>query len=164
MLEQFKNHAPLKYTHTKEVVSIVEKLLAGMEVSEQEKSVITLVAYYHNIGWMTFSKEFCAYEGKYTDPEFALMRTYPAEGAKILKKNNFAKDVIEGVELHANNFEQDLPLAARIVRFARDFRKVLELKDKFPTIKDALADMRFMAEQRKAYDPYLCDVAEKVYK
>jgi len=161
LLKTLEAHTPLKYNHTMEVISITEKIVSVMDVSEEERNTIMQVATYHNIGWLEFSKEFCAYEGQYTDDEFSLMRSYPERGAQKLKDNGYNKDIVKSVKLHANNYDSTLPIAARVVRYARDFRKVLSLTEKFPTIHDALQDMKNMSE--KAYDPYVVEMAEQAF-
>ncbi|MDA1675498.1 HD domain-containing phosphohydrolase [Bacillus cereus group sp. TH152-1LC] len=136
-----KEHSPLKAAHTESVVEIVKKVLKEMNVTSSEKEVVILVAQSHNFGWTKFRKEFCEKTTKYTDREFQLMTIYPQLGAMALSENGHPSEVIEGVRLHASSFDESLPLSARIVRFARDFRKVLEFK----TIGDALIEFEGLA-------------------
>lgn len=146
LTELLKQHSPLKAAHTEGVVEIVKTVVNEMNVTSSEKEVAILVAQSHNFGWTKFRKEFCEKTTKYTDEEFQLMKNYPHLGAIALKENGHSSEVIEGVRLHANNFDESLPLSARIVRFARDFRKVLEFK----SLEDALIEFEGLAG--KVYD------------
>jgi len=157
MLQALSNHSPLKGQHTVEVMALTNQLLNVLNASENVKTIIRETAELHNIGWITFTAEFCEFTGRYSDEQFQLMRTYPEAGAEYLKAKGVSTDVIEAVRYHAHNYDPNLPLAAKVIRFTRDFRKVLEMKDRFPTMKDALQDMQNMSG--KAYDPAICEAA-----
>lgn len=149
-------HAPLKYSHTVSVVEIAEKIMGQMDLTNEVKEVVLETARLHNLGWNMFSAEFCAYEGKYTDEQFALMRTYPQVGAEMLQAKGYSAEIVEGVLHHADNFSEQQPLASRIVRLARDFRKCLE---KYASLEEALSDVQGFAG--KGYDPMVVNALAK---
>ncbi len=100
-------------------------------------------------------------KGNIQTMNLALCVVIQNEVLKKLQDNGYNKDIVKSVKLHANNYDSTLPIAARVVRYARDFRKVLSLTEKFPTIHDALQDMKKMSG--KAYDPYVVEMAEQAF-
>jgi hypothetical protein len=159
ILSTLKAGSSLKYGHTKEMQRLFDILSPYLDFTEKEISTTVRAIIGSNVAFAT--KEFAEianYEGGYNDMQFKLMKTYPSVSAAFLENKNFSKDVIQAVQQHSDDYSPKQTKPAQVVRFIRDFRKVLSMKDKFPTMKLALKDM-----ERSCYSPKIVKAAKKAF-
>ncbi|MCA9670575.1 MAG: response regulator [Myxococcales bacterium] len=115
-----------------ERVSIYSKLIAeGMNLDAKMVDRVVLSAQVHDIGKIGIPTEKLNKAEKLTEEEFALLRTHPEKGKRILEPIPFLRDLVPGVYCHHERWDgngypqglagEDIPLLGRIIAVADSF-------------------------------------------
>ena len=72
------------YAHSLNVALITRAIGSWLKMDRQGLNVLTLAAYFHDIGKLQVPEEVLNKTGKLTDEEFALIRSHPQKSRKIL--------------------------------------------------------------------------------
>ena len=169
--------------HIKNTGNLVRVLVDVMAQDERYKGIITqeyadmvaAAARLHDIGKIAIPDRILQKEGKLTDEEFAIMKTHPEEGAKILKgtlkdleNDTYCEIAYDMALYHHEKYDgngyptgirgEEIPLSARIMAVA-DVYDALRSKRHYKEGFTKEKSMAIMRESRGShFDPVIDDI------
>lgn len=169
--------------HIKNTGNLVRVLVDVMAQDERYKGIITqeyadmvaAAARLHDIGKIAIPDRILQKEGKLTDEEFAIMKTHPEEGAKILKStlkdlenDTYCEIAYDMALYHHEKYDgngyptgirgEEIPLSARIMAVA-DVYDALRSKRHYKEGFTKEKSMAIMRESRGShFDPVIDDI------
>jgi len=99
-LARLKTADDYTYMHSVAVCALMIALARQLKLDEQQTREAGLAGLLHDLGKALMPKEVLNKPGKLTDEEFAIMKTHPAEGHKLLLGGSGVSEVIKDVCLH----------------------------------------------------------------
>ena len=99
-LARLKTADDYTYMHSVAVCALMIALARQLGLSEQETRQAGMAGLLHDLGKAMMPPEVLNKPGKLTDEEFAIMKTHPAEGHKLLLEGNGVSDIMKDVCLH----------------------------------------------------------------
>lgn len=144
-------------------------------VTEEYAQMVTEAANLHDIGKISIPDEVLQKPGKLTDEEFAIMKTHPTEGARIIRETlaqlenkDYVKLAYDMAYYHHEKFAgggypcnlkgEEIPLSARIMAICDVYdalRSKRHYKDGFP-VEKAVSIIR--ESKGTHFDPDIADV------
>ena len=100
MLASMKNLEDPVYSHSLNVGLIARSMGKWLQFSKNDLNVLTLAGLLHDIGKTQIPDEILNKPGKYTDEEFATMKTHPLLGKKILNNKGFDSRILAATLQH----------------------------------------------------------------
>lgn len=133
--------------HSERVAYYARLIAEGMGLSADEVDTVVLSAQVHDIGKIGIPTEKLNKPGRLTDEEFALLKTHPEKGKRILEPIPFLRKLVPGAYCHHEAFDgngypqrlkgEEIPLLGRIIAVAdawdamtsdRAYRKALSFE------------------------------------
>ena len=99
-LARLKNKNDYTYMHSVAVCALMVSLAKQLGLNESQIRQAGLAGLLHDIGKMMIPEEILNKPGKLTDAEFALVKSHPSEGHKMLEEGNGVSDAALDVCLH----------------------------------------------------------------
>jgi len=131
--------------HSQRVAQYALKLAQAMNLSDLECKEIFYAGLVHDVGKIAVPEHIINKEGKLTDEEFAIIKSHPSRGEKILLQIEDMPYLAVGAKYHHERYDgfgypsrakgEDIPLMARIIAVAdsydamtsqRSYRKTLD--------------------------------------
>lgn len=100
MLANMRNLEDPIYSHSLNVGLIARCIGKWLHLSKSDLNVLTLAGLLHDIGKTQIPEEILNKPGKYTDEEFATMKTHPLLGKKILNGKGFDSRILAATLQH----------------------------------------------------------------
>jgi HD-GYP domain-containing protein (c-di-GMP phosphodiesterase class II) len=122
-----------KYTrgHSERVARISVAIGKRMEMDEAELETLRISALLHDVGKIAIDDSILKKPAALTDEEYAIMKTHPQRGYKIMSQIPAMKDFLPGMYMHHEMVngqgypqgltDKDIPLQAKIVSVADTF-------------------------------------------
>ena len=149
-------------------------VLIGKELgfTDEECENLKKVALLHDIGKIGIPDRVLNKPGKLTDEEYAIMKSHPVRGAKILKDFTIVEHAIEGALYHHEKYDgtgypqglagEDIPLYGRIIGVADAFDAMTENR-----VYRKKLDFSYVMNELKRcsgtqFDPKLVDIMFKL--
>jgi len=114
--------------HSERVAAMTEALGLALGLNEEQLDNCRYAGLLHDIGKIGIPEDILNKPSSLTDGEFALMRSHPVMGARILEPITFLKDVASAIRSHHENWdgtgypdglkEKEIPLIGRLIRIA----------------------------------------------
>ena len=99
-LARLKNVDEYTYMHSVAVCGLMIALARQLNMSEEQVREAGLAGLLHDIGKIAISNQILNKPGKLTDTEFAVMKTHPERGLRILHKSDSVSPAVLDVCLH----------------------------------------------------------------
>jgi hypothetical protein len=116
---------PYTEAHTSRIRDVALGLAAALKVGEDVRRSVMLGSILHDVGKIGISDSILLKPGPLTDEEWAIMRTHPEIGERMLKSVDFLAPALPVVRHHHERWDgkgypdglagDDIPLGARIV-------------------------------------------------
>ena len=100
MVHNMRQYDDITFAHSLNVGLICNVFAGWLGLSESEIRLATECGIFHDIGKLTIPEEIIKKPGKLTDAEFAIVKTHPAEGYKILRKYDVDDHVRNAALMH----------------------------------------------------------------
>ncbi len=100
MVHNMRQYDDITFAHSLNVGLICNVFAGWLGLSEAEIRLATECGIFHDIGKMTIPEEIIKKPGKLTDGEFAIVKTHPVEGYKILMKYDVDDHVRQAALMH----------------------------------------------------------------
>ncbi|MCR5580103.1 MAG: HD-GYP domain-containing protein [Pseudobutyrivibrio sp.] len=100
MLYSMRNLEDPIYSHSLNVALISRSIGKWLHFSKEDLNVLTLAGLLHDIGKTQIPEDILNKPGKYTDEEFATMKTHPLLGKKILNNKGFDSRILSATLQH----------------------------------------------------------------
>lgn len=100
MLANMRNLEDPIYSHSLNVGLIARSIGKWLHLSKNDLNTLTLAGLLHDIGKTQIPEEILNKPGKYTDEEFATMKTHPLLGKKILNGKGFDSRILAATLQH----------------------------------------------------------------
>lgn len=100
MVHNMRQYDDITFAHSLNVGLICNVFAGWLGLSESEIRLATECGIFHDIGKLTIPEEIIKKPGKLTDAEFAIVKTHPAEGYKILMKYDVDDHVRQAALMH----------------------------------------------------------------
>ncbi len=100
MVHNMRQYDDITFAHSLNVGLICNVFAGWLGLSEPEIRLATECGIFHDIGKMTIPEEIIKKPGKLTDGEFAIIKTHPVEGYKILMKYDVDDHVRQAALMH----------------------------------------------------------------
>lgn len=100
MLSNMRNLEDPIYSHSLNVGLIARSIGKWLHLSKNDLNTLTLAGLLHDIGKTQIPEEILNKPGKYTDEEFATMKTHPLLGKKILNGKGFDSRILAATLQH----------------------------------------------------------------
>ena len=100
MLGAMRNLEDPIYSHSINVALMSRAIGKWMQLTGDDLKILTLAGLLHDIGKTQLPEELINKPGKYTDEEFALMKTHPLLGKKILNDKGFDPRILYATLQH----------------------------------------------------------------
>ena len=184
MIESRDGSTGLHVKRTSQVVELIAKQLRlkdtyGDKIEPFEFDVIALAAPLHDIGKIQIPDAILSKPGKLTEEEFAIIKTHPVEGEKIIRKTmskiedekylEIARDMAlyhhekwNGTGYPEGLKEDEIPVCARIMAVADVFDALCSARcyKKAFTIEEAYAI--FEESRGTHFEPVLVDILQEL--
>ncbi len=149
-------------------VSLYARVIGkSLGMSRNDLVKLKVVALFHDIGKIGIPDGVLLKEGRLTEEEFAVIKTHPVTGSRILAPVSLLSDIIPGVKHHHEKYDgrgypdglagEDIPLAARILAIADSFDAMTSDRSyrRKMSFEDALVEIgRYAGTQ---FDPELAE-------
>jgi putative nucleotidyltransferase with HDIG domain len=141
--------------HTERVADYATAIAEQMQLSKEEKKLITFGAVLHDIGKLGVYENVLNKKGSLNDEEWSILKSHPEVGAGIIQNMEFLAGTVALVRHHHERFdgkgypdhlkEMEIPLGARIITVAdsfdamttdRPYRDALTLEEAIATLKE----------------------------
>ena len=99
-LARLKNVDEYTYMHSVAVCGLMIALARQLNMSEEQVREAGLAGLLHDVGKIAISNQILNKPGKLTDTEFAVMKTHPERGLRILQKSDSVSPAVLDVCLH----------------------------------------------------------------
>lgn len=99
-LARLKTADDYTYMHSVAVCAMMVALARKLELDEEQIHSAGIAGLMHDLGKAMMPMEVLNKPGKLTDEEFAIMKTHPEEGYKLLQASNCTNDIAYDVVLH----------------------------------------------------------------
>ncbi|MCQ2518582.1 MAG: HD-GYP domain-containing protein [Lachnospiraceae bacterium] len=138
MLHNMRQYDDLTFAHSMNV-SLISNVFAGwLGWSAEDRELVTLCGLLHDIGKVKIPDAIIKKPDKLTDEEFAIVKTHPIEGYKILQKQAISPHVMNSALMHHEKCDgSGYPLKITGDKIDR-FAKVVTIAD----IYDAMTSAR----------------------
>ncbi len=100
MVHNMRQYDDITFAHSLNVGLICNVFAGWLGLSEAEIRLATECGIFHDVGKMTIPEEIIKKPGKLTDGEFAIVKTHPVEGYKILMKYDVDDHVRQAALMH----------------------------------------------------------------
>ncbi len=100
MVHNMRQYDDITFAHSLNVGLICNVFAGWLGLNEDEIRLATECGIFHDIGKLTIPEEIIKKPGKLTDAEFAIVKTHPAEGYKILMKYDVDDHVRNAALMH----------------------------------------------------------------
>lgn len=131
MLRTLHEKNPREAEHSKRVGEICRKIGVALGYSEEEANNVYLAGYLHDIGKIAIEDEVLNKPGRLTEEEFAVIKTHPEIGYRVLRTSEEYAQVSEAILSHHERWDgrgypkglkgEKIPLCARIITVADSF-------------------------------------------
>ena len=123
MLHNMRDFDDLTYAHSMNVAMICNVFARWLRFSEEDVKTVTACGMLHDIGKLKIDDAIIKKPGKLTDAEFRAIQSHPAEGYRILQKQNIDLHIkLSALEHHEKCDGSGYPMkltGARIDPFAK---------------------------------------------
>ncbi|MCM8781972.1 MAG: HD domain-containing protein [Candidatus Omnitrophica bacterium] len=160
--------------HSEKVTKFALDIANAMELSENERAILTYSGRLHDIGKIGISDLILCKAGPLTVAERAEMQLHPLKAVEILANLKFLESGIPAIKHHHERYDgrgypdglkgNDIPLLARIMACADAFDAMTSDRAyrHRMSIKDALAEIR--TNKEKQFDPQIADIFIDIIK
>ncbi|MBI4720174.1 MAG: response regulator, partial [Chitinivibrionia bacterium] len=141
--------------HTERVADYATAIAEHMQLTKEEKKLITFGAVLHDIGKLGVYENVLNKKGSLNDEEWSILKSHPEVGAGIIKNMEFLSGTVALVRHHHERYDgkgypdhlkgDEIPLGARIITVAdsfdamttdRPYRDALTLEQAIATLKE----------------------------
>jgi len=150
-------------SHTQQVVGLAVEVGERLRLTVEELRTLEFASLLHDIGKLRIPESILNKPGPLTDEEWAVMRTHPEVGERILRPISSLSAVLPAVRSHHERWDgrgypdgiagPAIALAARIIAVCDAYRAMVEARPYRPAREaaDALAELRACAGTQ--FDP-----------
>lgn len=160
--------------HSFRVGQYAKIIASKLGLREEEVDNIYYVALLHDIGKIGIPLEILNKPGKLTDEEYAVMKTHPSKGAKILEGITTIPNIVAGAKYHHERYDgrgypeglsgENIPYIARIIACCDCFDAMATRRSyKEPYTKEKIIE-EFEKARGTQLDPNIVDVVIELIK
>lgn len=139
MLGNMRNLEDPIYSHSLNVGLIARSIGKWLQLSKEDLRVLTLAGLVHDIGKTQIPDNILNKPGKYTDEEFALMKSHPLMGKRILNDKGFDSRILFAtLQHHERSDESGYPRGLSEDEID-DFASIIAIADVYDAMTSARA-------------------------
>ncbi|MBA3065093.1 HD domain-containing protein [bacterium] len=160
--------------HSRNMLSSALALALAMGLDEKEARNISLAALLHDIGKIAVPSEILQKPEPLTDEEWAIMKTHPEAGSKILARVKAFSELIPYIKSHHEKWDgtgypeglkgNDIPLGARIITICDAFDAMISDRNYGRKFTVAAAIEELIVNSSKQFDPECVKAAIPIFK
>ncbi|MBN2325420.1 MAG: HD domain-containing protein [Spirochaetes bacterium] len=160
--------------HSKRVAEVASLIAETMGDDTLDPSVVRRVGLAHDIGYLEIADTIMKTEGELTERQFAIIKTHPERGLKLLQHVELPKIFYEGIRYHHERLDgsgypegltdREIPKIAKVLAVADFFDAVTSARPHRPalTVESAFQMMEKLAG--KIFDKKLFEALVSIYK
>ena len=164
---------PYTQGHSRRVTQYSVAIAEELAMTPKEVESVRYAGLLHDVGKIGIKDSIIRKPGRLTDEEYAIIKTHPAIGAKILRPVDFLADKIPGVLHHHEYYDgrgypehlvgEDIPLAGRIICVADAFDAMTTNRPyrKGLTVQTAVGELKKFSG--KQFDPVCVEAFLKAF-
>jgi HD-GYP domain-containing protein (c-di-GMP phosphodiesterase class II) len=159
-------------THALQVALLSVRIGTALGLRPRELQTLELAAKLHDVGKLAVPRSILAKPGPLDDEEWTVVRSHPAEGARLLAPYVPSDDVLAIVRSHHERWdgagypeglrEEEIPLGARIVAVVDAFCAMIEPRPYRLARNEDAARAEFLAEAGRQFDPACAEQARRL--
>jgi HD-GYP domain-containing protein (c-di-GMP phosphodiesterase class II) len=159
-------------THALQVALLSVRIGTALGLRPRELQTLELAAKLHDVGKLAVPRSILAKPGPLDDKEWTVVRSHPAEGARLLAPYVPSDDVLAIVRSHHERWdgagypeglrEEEIPLGARIVAVVDAFCAMIEPRPYRLARNEDAARAELLAEAGRQFDPACAEQARRL--
>jgi HD-GYP domain-containing protein (c-di-GMP phosphodiesterase class II) len=159
-------------THALQVALLSVRIGTALGLRPRELQTLELAAKLHDVGKLAVPRSILAKPGPLDDEEWTVVRSHPAEGARLLAPYVPSDDVLAIVRSHHERWdgagypeglrEEEIPLGARIVAVVDAFCAMIEPRPYRLARNEDAARAELLAEAGRQFDPACAEQARRL--
>jgi HD-GYP domain-containing protein (c-di-GMP phosphodiesterase class II) len=159
-------------THALQVALLSVRIGTALGLRPRELQTLELAAKLHDVGKLAVPRSILAKPGPLDDEEWTVVRSHPAEGARLLAPYVPSDDVLAIVRSHHERWdgagypeglrEEEIPLGARIVAVVDAFCAMIEPRPYRLARDEDAARAELLAEAGRQFDPACAEQARRL--
>lgn len=146
-----------RLNHSKRVAELATKITETVGDETLDPSVVRRVALAHDIGYLEIADTILKTEGELTEGQFAIIKTHPVRGLKLLQHVDLPEVFSDGIKYHHERLDgsgypegltgPDIPKVAKVLAVADFFDAVTSARPHRPalTVESAISMMEKLA-------------------
>lgn len=164
---------PYTHGHSLRVAKYAVALGRALGKNEQELFDLRLSCLLHDIGKIGIPDDILKKQSRLSDTEFALMKTHPEEGYRILRPVKLSPQILGGVLHHHERWDgtgyplglkgKEIPEFGRIIAFADALDAITTNRPYRPAKSFPEALDEILANAGKQFDPEISEVFQKEF-
>jgi putative nucleotidyltransferase with HDIG domain len=163
-----------RFDHSKRVAEVASLIAEAIKDVTLDPSVVRRVALAHDIGYLEIADTILKTEGELTERQFAIIKTHPERGLKLLQHVNLPDVFSNGIRYHHERLDgsgypdgltdREIPKIAKVLAVADFFDAVTSARPHRPalTVESAFKMMEKLAG--KIFDRELYEILVSIYK
>jgi putative nucleotidyltransferase with HDIG domain len=141
-----------RINHSTRVAEIASKIAQKLNIQNLDPSVTMRVGLAHDIGYLEIEDTILKKEGELTERQFAIIKTHPERGLKLLQHIDLPQIFSDGIEYHHERLDgsgypkgltgDEIPIIAKVLAVADFFDAVTSARPHRPALTvDSAFDM-----------------------
>jgi putative nucleotidyltransferase with HDIG domain len=141
-----------RINHSTRVAEIASKIAQKLNIQNLDPSVTMRVGLAHDIGYLEIEDTILKKEGELTERQFAIIKTHPERGLKLLQHIDLPQIFSDGIEYHHERLDgsgypkgltgEEIPIIAKVLAVADFFDAVTSARPHRPALTvDSAFDM-----------------------
>jgi len=163
-----------RMNHSTRVAEIASKIAEKLKGESLDPSVTLRVGLAHDIGYLEIEDTILKKEGELTEHQFAIIKTHPERGLKLLQHTELPQIFSDGIEYHHERLDgsgypkgltgEEIPIIAKVLAVADFFDAVTSARPHRPalTIDSAFKMMGKLAG--KIFDRKIFEILISLYE
>ena len=163
-----------RINHSTRVAEIASKMVEKLEEESLDPSVTMRVGLAHDIGYLEIEDTILKKKGELTERQFAIIKTHPERGLKLLQHIDLPQIFSDGIEYHHERLDgsgypkgltgEEIPIIAKVLAVADFFDAVTSVRPHRPalTIDSAFKMMGKLAG--KIFDRKIFEILISLYE
>ncbi len=154
--------------HSRRVAEYSEMIAELYGKSDKECREIYIASLLHDVGKIGIPNHIINKEGKLTDEEYAIIKTHPSIGAKILEKIGQASYIAIGAHYHHERYDgkgypeglkgDDIPEIARIIAVADSYDAMTSKRSYRDSLPQDVVRNEIVKGRGTQFDPRFADI------